>query len=222
MHLSTVRVLIDFGVDWPQSSVLFLISNQLFFSKFCISHSFASFCIYLVRPSQVSVPHPTWHRTYTDSHECGQGPAMDREIVYLYILVRPLEFQPASESAIGTEFYKLISVFAILYTLRMSKFHMPTLINHRNNSKTARPSAFILFDFQAGEACLSVIGPFDMLICSPPVPSHWPWTVNACRRFRYVSSPNVVSGVLGRIYSSKRQSGIALHIRIHIYGQNNF
>ena len=40
----------------------------------------------------MSVPHPTWLCTYTDSYECGQGPAMDRETVYLYILVRTLEF----------------------------------------------------------------------------------------------------------------------------------
>ena len=31
MYLSTVKVPIDFGIDWPRSSVLFLISNQLFF-----------------------------------------------------------------------------------------------------------------------------------------------------------------------------------------------
>ena len=45
-----------------------------------------------MRPSPLSVPHPTWLRTYTDSYACGQGPTMDRETVYLYILVRPLEF----------------------------------------------------------------------------------------------------------------------------------
>ena len=39
----------------------------------------------------MSVPHPTWRRTYTDSHECGQGPVMARETVYRYILVRPFE-----------------------------------------------------------------------------------------------------------------------------------
>ena len=33
MHLSTVKVPIDFKIDWPRSSVLFLISNQLFFFK---------------------------------------------------------------------------------------------------------------------------------------------------------------------------------------------
>ena len=31
MHLSTVRIPIDFGIDWPRPSVVFLISNQLFF-----------------------------------------------------------------------------------------------------------------------------------------------------------------------------------------------
>ena len=40
----------NFGIDWPRSSVLILISNQLFFSKLCVSYSFVSFCIYLVRP----------------------------------------------------------------------------------------------------------------------------------------------------------------------------
>ena len=74
------------------------------FSKLCVSHSFVSFCIYLVRPSPVSVPHPTWHHTYTDSDECGQGPAIDREAVYLYILVRPLEFQPASTRQLALDF----------------------------------------------------------------------------------------------------------------------
>ena len=51
IHLGTVRIPIDFGIDWPQSSVVFLISNQLFFCKLHVSYSFASFCIYLVMPS---------------------------------------------------------------------------------------------------------------------------------------------------------------------------
>ena len=33
---------------------------------------------------------------------------------------------------------------------------MPTLINHQNNGKQC-PLAFILFEFQAGEACISAI-----------------------------------------------------------------
>ena len=75
MHLSTVKVLIDFGIDW--SSVSFLISSLLFSTKLCVSYSFASWsiCIYLVRPSPVSVPYPTWLYTFTDSYARGQSPA---------------------------------------------------------------------------------------------------------------------------------------------------
>ena len=82
-----------------------------------------SFCIYLVRPSPLSVPHPTWLRTYTDSYACGQSPAMDRETVYLYILVRPLEFsQPRLgnwhwilQAAIGFRHIIYASLVEILY-----------------------------------------------------------------------------------------------------------
>ena len=35
--------------------------------KFASHYSFASVCIYSVRPSLVSAAHSTWHRTYTDS-----------------------------------------------------------------------------------------------------------------------------------------------------------
>ena len=36
----------------------------------------------------------------------------------------------------GTGFYKLLSVFSLLYTLHMSQLYMPTFVNHRNNSNT--------------------------------------------------------------------------------------
>ena len=67
MHLSTVKVPIDFGLDWPWCSVLFLISNLFILPKFASHYSFASICIYLVRPLPVSAAHSTRHRTYTDS-----------------------------------------------------------------------------------------------------------------------------------------------------------
>ena len=69
MHLSTVKVPIDFGIDLHWSSVSFLISNLCFFAtQFCVSYSFASVCIHIVRPSPVNAPHPTGHCTYTDSY----------------------------------------------------------------------------------------------------------------------------------------------------------
>ena len=63
MHLSTVKVPIDFGIDWSWSSVSFL-----FYQTFLSLIHFALVCIYLVRPSPVNTPHSTWHRIYTDSY----------------------------------------------------------------------------------------------------------------------------------------------------------
>ena len=38
MPLSTVKVPIDFGIDWSWSSVSFLTSNLLYSTKFCVSY----------------------------------------------------------------------------------------------------------------------------------------------------------------------------------------
>ena len=47
MHLSTVTVPIDVGIDWPWSSVSSLISNLFFSTKLCVSYSFCvGLCIF--------------------------------------------------------------------------------------------------------------------------------------------------------------------------------
>ena len=79
----------------------------------------------------MSVPHPTWHRTYTDSHECGQGPAMDRETVHLYILVRPLELQPALTRQLALDFTSRYRFSPHYIRFACRNFICPTLINHR-------------------------------------------------------------------------------------------
>ena len=140
MHLSTVKVPIDFGVDWTWSSVSFLISNLCYSTKLCDCYSFASVCIYLVRPSPVNAPHYTGHRTYTDSymHVDTVPPWTVKQSSFLVIFFGgTIGAQWAVDSAIGTGFYKLLSVFANLYTPHMSQFYMPTFGNHRSNSKTA-------------------------------------------------------------------------------------
>ena len=109
-----------------------------------------SFCIYLVRPSSVSVLHPTWHRTFTWMRTGSRHRPWNSLTLYLS---ETIGVTASLDSAIGTGFYKLLSVFAILYTLRMSKFHMPTLINHRNNSKRAPISLY----FVQVSSCLSAI-----------------------------------------------------------------
>ena len=116
LHLSTVNVPIDFGQDWFWSSVSFLTSNLLYSTKFCVSYSFASFCIYLVRPLPLSAPHPTWLRTFTDSYACGQGPAIDHETVKFYILVRSVEFSQSGLSDWHWILQAVIGFRPIIYT----------------------------------------------------------------------------------------------------------
>ena len=119
MHLSTVKVPIDFGLDWPWCSVSFLISNLFILPKFAPHYSFASVCIYLVRPSQVSAAHSTWHRTYTDSFMYADSVApwtVKQSILYLG---GTIGVQWAVDSAIGTGFYKVPSVLVKLDTPHM-------------------------------------------------------------------------------------------------------
>ena len=104
MHLSTVKAPIDFGIDWPWYSVLFLISNQLFFFQ-TLHLSFICVVLYIFSEaiaSECSTSHMAPQIYW--SHECGQGPAMDHETVYLNILVRPQEFQPASTRQLALDF----------------------------------------------------------------------------------------------------------------------
>ena len=91
MHLSTVKVPIDFGFGWPWSSVSYLTSNLCFSTKLCVSYSFALVCIF---SETIANQCFTFHRAlhiYRFLYACGQGPAVDRETVWFYILVGPLE-----------------------------------------------------------------------------------------------------------------------------------
>ena len=104
MHLSTVKVPIDFGLDWPWSSVSFLIWNLCLFTKLCVSYSFASVCIYLARPSPVNAPQSTGHRTYADSsmHVERVPPWTVKQ--YFYILVGPSELNEPSTRRLALDF----------------------------------------------------------------------------------------------------------------------
>ena len=93
----------------------------------------------------MSVPHPTWLRTYTDSHALRQGPAMDCETVEIYILVRPLKYsQPQLCNRRGIS---QASVNFCQIIPHMQDF----LCQHPAIAETTvkqRLLAFILFDFQ--------------------------------------------------------------------------
>ena len=145
MHLSTVKVPIDFGLDWPWSSVSFLISNLCFSTKHCVSHSFALVCIYLDhRQWMLHIPQGTAHIWILICTWTGSPRGMWNSLV-LY-LGGTIGAQWAVDSAIGTGFYKLLSGFANLYTPHMTQSYRPTIGNHRNNSKRA-PISLIWFDF---------------------------------------------------------------------------
>ena len=109
--------------------------------------------------------------------------------------------QWAVDSAIRIKFYKLLSVHVKLYTPHMPKFYMPTFGNHRNNSKTA-PISHYLVRHPLGKprfrwcihAILSgintwrvitgylVCSTFELASCMWPIslltnrPCHRPWT----------------------------------------------
>ena len=216
------KVPIDFGIDWSWSSVSFLISNLLFTTKLCVSYSFTSFCIYLVRTSPVSVLHPTWPRTYTDSYARGQCLAMDRETVYFEILVRPLEFgHPRRgdwhwvlQAAIGFRPIICASHIDILYAnIRQSPKHHKTAsislyfvpiatwdILHQRNFWRGKRHEHKLCHHGIPCSLFHIltsfvhVGPIGRLTNRP---CHGPWNVIASRRFCSVSSSNVVSGVSG-------------------------
>ena len=79
MHLSTVKVSIDFW-DWL-TSIFSLILNFKHVFYQILRLLYICVVLYILRPSPVSVPHPSWLRTYTDSYARRQGCTKDREII---------------------------------------------------------------------------------------------------------------------------------------------
>ena len=104
MHLSTVKFLIDFGLDWPWSSVSFLISNLCFFYQ-TLRLLFICICLYIFNEaiaSECSTIHMAPHICgFFNAH--GKVPTVDRQTVFLYLGVT-ISAQWAVDSAIGTGF----------------------------------------------------------------------------------------------------------------------
>ena len=96
-----------------------------------------------MRPSPVNAPHSTGHRTCTDSymHVDRVPPWTMKQSTFISWWDHRSSM---SYSAIGIGFYKLLSVFANSYTPHMTQFYMPTFGNHRNNSKTAPISLYLV------------------------------------------------------------------------------
>ena len=95
-----LKVPIVLGTDWawPSRSNFTLLKNYVYLHRFCIFEIF-------VRHVCLTAPHPTWLRTHSLTTTCHrQGHAIDCETVYMYILVRPSEFQPTSTRRLALNF----------------------------------------------------------------------------------------------------------------------
>ena len=128
------------GTDWagPSRSNFTLLKNYVYLHRFCIFEIF-------VRHVCLTAPHPTWLRTHSLTTTCPPTGSRDRLWNCLYVyLGETIGVSANLDSAIGTQFYKLLSVFDILYTPHMPKFYMPTFGNRRNNSKTAPISLYFV------------------------------------------------------------------------------
>ena len=109
--------------------------------------------------------------------------------------------QSAVDSAIDTGFYKPLSVFAKLYTPHMPKFHVPTIRNCRNNSKTAPISLyFVTFDhgfvyisaiFSCDQAAIWLVQSVCLSVCLSVCPSVTPFS--PCSHHRIIMK---LSGVI--------------------------
>ena len=143
MHLSTVKVPIDFGLDRTWCSVLFLISNRFILPKFASHYSLASICIYLVRPLPVSAAHSTRHRTYTDSfmHADNVAPSTVKQSTF----ISWLDHRSSMSRRLGDSHWilqALIGSCQIIHTLNF-------ICQHSAITETTvkqRPLAVIWFD----------------------------------------------------------------------------
>ena len=109
-----------------------------FIEKYVYLHRFCIFEIF-VRHVCLTAPHPTWLRTHSLTTTCPPTGSRDRLWNCLYVyLGETIGVSASLDSAIGTQFYKLLSVFDILYTPHMRKFYMPTLGNRRTALFLAR------------------------------------------------------------------------------------
>ena len=145
MHLSTVKVIIDFGLDWPWCSVSFLISNMFILPKFASHYSFASVCIYSVRPSLVSAAHSTWHHTYTDSfmHADSVAPWTVKPSSFISWLDR----RSSMSRRLGDWHWILQAPIGSCQMIHTSHavIYMPAFGNHRNNIKSAPISHYLVW-----------------------------------------------------------------------------
>ena len=131
-----------FGADWawPSMSNLTSFYNSVYLHRFCV------FEIFVRRAKTEFVelfPHRKWCRTHSDSFICTPTGSChrpwNRQRTYLCETIGVL---PALDSAIGSGFYKLLSVFAKSYSPHIPIFYITTSAITETTVKQ-RSSAFI-------------------------------------------------------------------------------
>ena len=135
-----LKVPIVFGPDWawPSRSNFTLLKNSVYLHRFCIFEIF-------LRHVCLTVPHPTWLRTHCLTTTCPPTGSRYRLWNCLAVISWWDHRSWASlDSAIGTQFYTLLSVLDILCTPHMPKFYMPTFGNRRNSNKTVPISLYFV------------------------------------------------------------------------------
>ena len=145
-----LKVPIVLGTDWawPSRSNFTLLKNYVYLHRFCIFEIF-------VRHVCLTAPHPTWLRTHSLTTTCHrQGHAIDCETVYMYILVRPSEFQPTSTRRLALNFTN--SCWFLTYCTHLTCRNF--ICQHSATVETTvkqRPLAFILCDCRCWESPVS-------------------------------------------------------------------
>ena len=173
-----LKVPIVLGTDWawPSRSNFTLLKNSVYLHRFCIFEIF-------VRHVCRTVPYPTKLRTHSLTPT--RPPTGSRYRLWNCLIVISWWNHRSSaslDSAIGTPFYKLLSVLDILYTPHIPKLYMPTFGNRRNNSKTAPTSRYFVQlsvlgkpGFESHSAIFSAVNNYvttprgltwDTLVCS--------------------------------------------------------
>ena len=110
---------------WPSMSNLTSFKYSVYLHRFCVFEIF----VRLAKNGVCwTIPHPTWRRTHSDSFICTRtrschGPWNSLETN----LRETIGVLPALESAIGSGFYKLLSVFAKLYAPHIPIFYITIL-----------------------------------------------------------------------------------------------
>ena len=145
MQTILLKVPIVLGTDWawPSRSNFTLLKNYVYLHRFCIFEIF-------VRHVCLTAPHPTWLRTHSLTTTCPPTGSRDRLWNCLYVyLGETIGVSASLDSAIGTQFYKLLSGF--WHTVHTS--HAEIL--YANIRQSMRPLAFILCDCRCWESPVS-------------------------------------------------------------------